>query len=381
MRLRLRVAVAGCGQPNKIMPFVPSLQRKQVAPECPCGKSNRDNKFNPFADGSGGGVCHSCGVTFPGTKPDVHRRPDPWQPKRPVSVAVVERSAPKTVDLSTLNQSLSYGKGNTLFRFVRALFGRTLADAAWERYRVGGLDSDSTVATFWYIDKSGRPRTAKRISYPDAATGKRDKSSTPIFLYKSSDGYTVPLFGEHQMFKHQTATVLLVESEKTAIICSLWDELCGRHDRIWLATGGANGLTDEKAKALKGRQVQLAFDADNAGKAGTDKAIEVLKRNGVRPQPLPYSKQDPKDDPADGIVRKLTRFRLEQLAAVGLTDSNRQCLEDERPDKLEFLFSAGLVEYDDLVPGLVARTELCNSMFPDPAIVPTVPPTDPMCVT
>lgn len=368
-------------QPNKIMPFVPALQRKQVAPECPCGKSNRDGKFNPFADGSGGGKCHSCGVTFPGDRPQLTTRradADPWTGKRPVSVAVAERSPVKTVEHSSMDVSLSHGLGNSLFRYVRFLFGRNMALAAWKRYRVGGIEAQPTAAVFWYLDKSGRIRTAKRMIYPNAATGKRDKSSTPTFLYKSKDGYSVPLFGEHLMFKHQRSTVVLVESEKTAIICSLWDELCGVQDRIWLATGGANGLTDEKAKALKGRHVLLAFDADNAGKAGTDKAIEVLQRNGVKTQPLPYSKQNPKDDPSDAIVSKLTRFRLEQLAAVGLNDSNRQCLDDERPDKLAQLFDAGLLEYDDLVPGLVARTELCNSMFPDLATTPT---TDPISVT
>ena len=375
--MSVTVATMFQAQPNKIMPFVSAPQRKQLAPECPCGKSNRDGKFNPFADGSGGGVCHSCGVTFPGTKPDAYRRADPWTAKRPVSVAVVERSPVRTVEHSSMDVSLSHGLGNSLFRHVRFLFGRNMALAAWKRYRVGGIEAQPTAAVFWHLDKVGRIRTAKRMIYPNAATGKRDKSSPPIYLYKSTDGYTTCLFGEHLMFKHQRSTVVLVESEKTAIICSLWDELCGLHDRIWLATGGANGLTDEKAKALKGRHVLLAFDADNAGKAGTDKAIEVLTRNGVKPQRFRYVKQDPKDDPSDAIVSKLTRVRLEQLAAVGLNDSNRQCLDDERPNVLGILFDAGLLEYDDLIPGVVTRTQLCNSMFPDAPDTCNVTP--PLC--
>lgn len=60
------------------------------------------------------------------------------------------------------------------------------------------------------------------------------------------------LFGEHLLTKYPDATVALVESEKTAIICAA---LMPRF--IWVATGGKTQLGD-KLDVLRGRKV-LAF--------------------------------------------------------------------------------------------------------------------------
>ena len=60
------------------------------------------------------------------------------------------------------------------------------------------------------------------------------------------------LFGEHLLSQYPEATVALVESEKTAVICaSLMPKF------IWVATGGKTQLGD-KLDVLRGRKV-LAF--------------------------------------------------------------------------------------------------------------------------
>jgi hypothetical protein len=68
-------------------------------------------------------------------------------------------------------------------------------------------------------------------------------------------------FGEHLLSQDKTKTVAIVESEKSAIIASMY--LPGY---IWLACGGSVGLSDDKCKCLKGRSVVLFPDVGVFGK-------------------------------------------------------------------------------------------------------------------
>lgn len=64
------------------------------------------------------------------------------------------------------------------------------------------------------------------------------------------------LFGEHLLKGSSSSPVMLVESEKTAIIMSHFVS-----DYIWLATGGKNGCFNRDAMlALQGRDVALMPD-------------------------------------------------------------------------------------------------------------------------
>ena len=63
------------------------------------------------------------------------------------------------------------------------------------------------------------------------------------------------LFGEH-LLKKSSSPVMLVESEKTAVVMSHFIP-----DYIWLATGGKNGCFNSEAmQVLKGREVTLIPD-------------------------------------------------------------------------------------------------------------------------
>jgi len=64
------------------------------------------------------------------------------------------------------------------------------------------------------------------------------------------------LFGEHLLRQYPLKSVALVESEKTAVICSsFWPEY------IWLATGGKSQLND-RLQVLRGRKVVAFPDVD-----------------------------------------------------------------------------------------------------------------------
>jgi DNA primase len=74
--------------------------------------------------------------------------------------------------------------------------------------------------------------------------------------------------------------IAVVESEKSAIIAS-----SQYRDVLWLASGGANMLTDERcrrlsyySKQLHGAAIHLFADADEAGRKGFLKATERLQQ-------------------------------------------------------------------------------------------------------
>lgn len=62
-------------------------------------------------------------------------------------------------------------------------------------------------------------------------------------------------FGEHLLTLYPDKPVAIVESEKSAIIASAI-----LPDFIWLAAGNLNGLSTEKAKVLRGRNVTFCPD-------------------------------------------------------------------------------------------------------------------------
>lgn len=65
------------------------------------------------------------------------------------------------------------------------------------------------------------------------------------------------LFGEHLLKTHPDKVVVLVESEKSAVIGSAIFP-----DYVWLATGGKSQMREEKLRVLSGRTVLLFPDAD-----------------------------------------------------------------------------------------------------------------------
>ena len=64
------------------------------------------------------------------------------------------------------------------------------------------------------------------------------------------------LFGEHLLLEHPGMPVALVESEKTAVICSGL-----MHQHLWLATGGKSCIND-RLLVLQVRKIIAFPDID-----------------------------------------------------------------------------------------------------------------------
>lgn len=138
---------------------------------------------------------------------------------------------------------------------------------------------------WYYRNINGRLTAAKRMKYHwDGNEFKRDKNNHPLFLNTSDSGYKPCLYLEHDLTTYPTATVILVESEKTAALLRYkFKEHLNQY--IFLATGGAQGLIDDKVPVLKKRKVLICYDCDQAeegskqvkGRDGAESAYQKLK--------------------------------------------------------------------------------------------------------
>jgi|SRR5665647_427775 len=284
-----------------------SRQRKNVE-VCPfCGKGNKDGKFVPYRGFIDRGHCYSCGKYSPIGKHlcpgchlvksfnryidtensnqylsdevgkclycDYHYPPKKYfedtknrtqQPKHSTKQASPVQSPapprePSFIDINVFKKTLLNYEGNNFVKYLINLFGEEITGQLIAKYFIGSSKHWPGSTIFWQIDTHGKIRTGKIMQY-DVITGKRIKEpfshidwvhtvlKQPDFELKQS------LFGEH-LLKDVSKPVAIVESEKTALIASVY--LPGF---IWLSCCGKDGLNFEKCSILKGRTVVLYPD-------------------------------------------------------------------------------------------------------------------------
>jgi len=180
----------------------------------------------------------------------------------------------RTVNYIPVDQfkaSLIGQETNHFVKYLIDLFGVEVAGKLVSQYFIGNskhqftrkdfpdYKSEKGATVFWQIDTHGKVRTGKIMLY-SPFNGKRIKEpfnhvtwvhsllKTPVFELKQC------LFGEHLLID-KSKPVAIVESEKTAIIASIY-----LPQFIWLAVGSLSNLNAEKCQVLKGRQVTLFPD-------------------------------------------------------------------------------------------------------------------------
>ena len=182
---------------------------------------------------------------------------------------IVQGSAPLSsrrgvggeVPFSYVESSASYQ--SNFIRFLCEFM--TIEQMKWigENYAIGATKNKEVI--FWQIDITGKVRTGKIMQY-NPETGRRIKHESGAIDWvhnKLKKAGTLPedfnlqqcFFGEHLLKIFRNKPVAIVESEKSAIIASVVIP-----DSIWIAAGQLNGLSIEKAKVLKGRNVTLFPD-------------------------------------------------------------------------------------------------------------------------
>ena len=188
-------------------------------------------------------------ISFDTPQPKAYK-PLPTQPKpKPVSYIPVE----------IFKASLQAHETNNFVKFLIDLFGVEIASQQVSRYFIATSKHWNGATVFWQIDAKGKIRTGKIMLY-NPTTGKRVKNlELPVYwvhkaLKQPEFELSQCLFGEHLLIE-KTKPVAIVESEKTAVIASIY-----LPQFIWLAVGSLNNLNAEKCSVLKGRTVTLFPD-------------------------------------------------------------------------------------------------------------------------
>jgi hypothetical protein len=159
---------------------------------------------------------------------------------------------------------------DNLTEFLKIYFSKDEVFKAMQNYFITGTNyfwSNSTA--FWQIDEKQKIHACKIMQY-DRFTGKRKKIpynhinwlhnaiKEPDFNIKQC------LFGLHLVVEDYQKTIAIVESEKTAIVMSIF-----LPDYIWIATGSKQNLKLDLLKPVKKRNIVLFPDKgeyDNWGK-------------------------------------------------------------------------------------------------------------------
>ena len=237
--------------------------------------------------------------TTPPPPPPPHRHePEPPKVKQYIEIPeLVSSCNPK------------HYQNNNLVKWLGTILGTAAATDVALRYYVG--TSHKTVygtgaAVFWYVDIAGI-RYAKVVQY-DPASGKRNRDFEKPFLqpkHHNGKGLTPCFFGEHLIQDApESQIVCIVESEKTALICSIF---CPSF--LWIASGGTNGISSEKAQCLKNRTVYLVVDSDTDGRKGYQRASEKLTKAGIQNRVIDlFPSRNDKTDLCDFIVSELSQI-------------------------------------------------------------------------
>jgi hypothetical protein len=196
-------------------------------------------------------------------------QPKPYKPK-----AITPQSKSISfIPVEVFKASLKGYEENYLIKFLINLFGVDITNKLISSYFIATSKCWNGATVFWQIDIKSKLRTGKIMLY-NPITGKRIKEpfnhinwvhkvvKQPDFKLKQC------FFGEH-LLTNNTSPVAIVESEKTAVIASVY-----LPQFIWLAVGSLTNLNADKCSILKGRNVILFPDLNGFDK-WSNKAKEL----------------------------------------------------------------------------------------------------------
>jgi hypothetical protein len=238
--------------------FLDHRGKKTTCPSCGHGKVFRgymDEEGNPAP--SEYGICDRRNNCNYNRYPRMERQETRYTPPPP----------PRRTDWrcpSRVVEATKHSKGNRFAHWFKSLLGGT--DALRE-YRCGTFPKGENypqyggAMVYWQVGSDGVERSGKVIQYGE--DGKRVKELKAMWMHTvvtkkpmEEIGCAQVYFGTHLLGKRPNDPVAIVESEKSALICSV---LYPSH--VWIATGGANMISAERSQVLAGRDVTLFPDS------------------------------------------------------------------------------------------------------------------------
>ncbi len=251
-RPRIKVTCPACGRQKKLVRYVDTQTGRFLADHV--GKCDRIFK---------------CGYHY---TPSDYFRDHPWlndiSYHRPMCLRInVQPPKPSFVERSQLVESMNRCQSSALFRFLSSLWGNDETMRLFRLFNVGATTWMNDAAVFWQVDVNGGVRTGKIMRYGnDGHRIKEDGLVNFMWVHRLKSMIDNPddfnlvqcFFGEHLLSAYPDSKVMIVESEKSAIIASHYYP-----QYLWLASGGCCGCLNHTAsQVLKGREVWLVPDLD-----------------------------------------------------------------------------------------------------------------------
>ena len=167
-------------------------------------------------------------------------------------------------------------------RWLASKFGVEETQRVYDLYEMGMTEDKRVI--FWQIDYDGQIRTGKVMAY-DPITGKRQKHEGAITWVHSDlkragvlaeDWHLEQcLYGEHLLKCNPSYTVAVVEAYKTAHVGAiLYPEY------LWVAVDSMMGLTAERLRHLKGREVILFPDEGKGYEVWSQRIAKIAEEVG-----------------------------------------------------------------------------------------------------
>lgn len=190
----------------------------------------------------------------------------------PKSEIVVQET--NYINLQILEKYYLLDKKHNLVDFLLTKFTYNQIFKAKQNYFLSEYYNGETI--FWQIDQLERIRSGKIMAY-NPQNGKRIKDeygkSQIGWMHKKPYNLKQCLFGLHLTKEDKKKDIAIVESEKTAVIMSIYEP-----DFLWLAVGSYSGFKIEYLAPIKLRKI-IAFP-DKGCFDGWNETAKLLNEKG-----------------------------------------------------------------------------------------------------
>lgn len=173
------------------------------------------------------------------------------------------------ISLKVLEEHFLNENDCNLIKFLKSRFDTTQIKKVRFDYLLSCVGNNTI---FWQIDQLERVRSGKIMEY-NQNTGKRIKDENGKahinWIHKQPYNLSQCIFGLHLTKEDKTKTIAIVESEKTAVIMSIYVP-----EFLWIATGSKSGFKIEYLIPIKLRKI-ISFPDKGCYKEWFEKALEM----------------------------------------------------------------------------------------------------------
>ena len=334
---RTKLTCPSCGKTHRFVPYY-DTEGKITFPNY-VGRCDREQKcgyhyppkqyFNEHPEAKEN--CHDNDWTMPLSEP-----PQP-KPKPP----------PSFIANATMRATLHAYKSNNFVTFLRSIMDDNAVAKVIERYHIGTVKKWDGGTVFWQVGEDGNVHAGKLMLY-NPTDGHRVKTETRdkitwvhSVLRLRNFNLQQCYFGEH-LLVDKSKTIALVESEKTAIIASVFFP-----NYIWIASGGKSGCFNSRMHILSGRNVILYPDLKAT--AEWQVKAEQMRRIGIKVEVSTY---------LESIATDEERSNGLDIADYIIKGIREKQYEAERPRREAEVLLAQMIEKHPSLQMLIERLQL-----------------------